>query len=189
METEQTDFQEIVERISDLKYVHMNDTTFSIEDSFINDLEWLLEIVNFTKSFVGFTYNLNESPIHKTENETYKIVEEYPFLIYKDEIKLRYKKIMYLMKNVYRNALKLPDLEKIYYTIEKEFNNYNHIHLKNPEYIFEHFVYNVCSYTHIQENYTSSMQCIKVFEYLYYMLINHIKELEFDADSIKPPSY
>ena len=219
MGTEQTEFQELVGRISDLKYVHVNDEVISIESSFINDLDWLLEIVHFTKSFVGFTRNLHESPIHITENETYAIVEEPPFLHYKEDIKLRYQKIMSLMKGVYRNALKLPNVEKIYYTLEKEFNVWsyglnNHmnqhdaicmerdtqghhtthldinvcdnVQLKNPETIFEHFVYNVNSYTHIQEKHSAAIQCIKVFEYLYYKLLNHIKELEFDADSMKP---
>ena len=185
METDQTELQEIVNKINELKHARVQDTVVPIEDSFLRDLDWLLEIVQFTKSFVSCTYNLNESPIQTIDTVSYSIAGEHPFLQYKDDIKLRYQNVVDLMKGVYKNALKLPDVEKINDTINYEFHNRDHTYLRNPEILFDNFVQNVNSYTHIQDNYALSTQCINTFQYLYYKLLNHITELEFDADSSK----
>jgi hypothetical protein len=115
---------------------------------------------------------------------SYSIEREPPFLQYKEDIKLRYRNVIDLMKSVYRNALKLPDVEKIYDTLNNDFHNSDHSYLRNPEALFDNFIQNVNSYTHIQMNYEAATQCINTFQYLYYKLLNHITELEFDADSM-----
>ena len=179
------EFQEIVVQINSLKYVGVNNALMSIE-GFLSDLEWLQKIVIFSKSFAEFTHDAVENPveIQNKSDDPYVLNNSPPFLVYKNAIKQRYAGIIHMMKGVYRNALKLPDVEKIYMIIDKEFNHFNHLYLKNPEFIFDHFVYHVYSYGHIHKNYPEIMEALKIFTFLYYKLINHIKELEFDACSI-----
>jgi hypothetical protein len=150
----------------------------------------LYNTVRFTKSFSDYLQycittkitGLIETPL-ETENTV--ILENTPFLKYKEGVKDRYRRIVRVLKQVYKNALSLPDTEKIQNTIANDFNIENEIYLKNPDFIIDHFIYHIYCHNHITENYDKVLNILKVYEYLYYKTINYINEIEFDIENMK----
>jgi hypothetical protein len=182
-ENKTPEIQSLVMKLNELNkvYIQYNNTTVLINDFVLNDLEWLRELVNFTKSFVDFTLKMNAMALHETDKHA--IIECPMVLKYKDSIKSRYQKLIYLLKGIYKNALKLPDAEKIHQTLVKDFNDYNPLYLTNPEFIFDYFVYHLHDCVQINKHYTDVLNGLKLFEYFYYKLLNYIKELEFDIET------
>jgi len=108
--------------------------------------------------------------------------ESHPFFKYREPIIKRYRKLLIILKGLYSNILKLPNSEKIIHTIDKEFK-LNHIFLKNPEFMFDDYIYHIYNYNKITTNYEISKQILKTFEYICYSLYNYRQELEFDIFS------
>lgn len=173
--------------IERFKYIKINETKYCITQ-LLEDLEWMVKTINFTKSFTdyllycsGLKHQVDlEIPI---ETDHLILYDKTPFFKYKEYIKEKYRHLVYILKQVYKNALVLPDAEKISLTISKDFNMENDICLKNPEFIIDDFIYNIYCHNHISENYEKVITILKVFEYLYYKTLNYVNELEFDGMS------
>jgi len=156
----------------------------------VEDLAWLSKHIDFTKSFSDFSLGSNElnhtidleTPI---ENDNFIISEKTPFLKYKDVVKDKYRILINVFKQVYKNALFLPDAERVIRTISNDFNIENNLYLKNPEFIIDHFIYHIYNNNHISDNYEKVVNILKVFEYLYYKTMNYVNELEFDLLSFQ----
>jgi hypothetical protein len=184
------DFQKLVSDIAKLKYIKINDSEYCITQ-LADDLEWLSKTVSFTKAFSDYLMYSNkpktmfiETPIDissQHNNDNLHILETTPFLKYKDVAKDKYRTLLYVLKQLYKNALTLPDAERVSMTIATDFNLETDLYLKTPEFIIDNFIYHIYSHNHISENCEKVLNIIKVFEYLYYKTINYINELEFDA--------
>jgi hypothetical protein len=166
------------------KYIKLNNTSYCITQLF-QDLEWMVKTVNFTKSFSDYLVYCTdlkraldiETPV---ETDNLILLEKPPFLKYKEYVKEKYRNIVYVLKQVHKNTLLLPDAEKVSLTISKDFNMENDLFFKNPEFIIDHFIYHIYSHNHISENYEKVITLLKAFEYLYYKTLNYVNELEFD---------
>jgi hypothetical protein len=184
------DFQKLVSDIAKLKYIKINDSEYCITQ-LVDDLEWLSKTVSFTKAFSDYLMYSNkpktmfiETPIDissQHNNDNFDSLKTTPFLKYKDVAKDKYRTMVYVLKQLYKNALTLPDAERVSMTIATDFNLETDLYLKNPEFIIDHFIYHIYSHNHISENCEKVLNIIKVFEYLYYKTMNYINELEFDA--------
>lgn len=191
------------------KYININETSYCITQLF-EDLEWLVKTVNFTKAFSDYlvyctnikrpvdleTVKYFRAPLgvegiqgnsieHSSlefpvETDYLMLLEKTPFLKYKEYVKEKYRHLIYVLKQVYKNALVLPHAEKVSMTISNDFNMENDLYLKNPEFIIDHFIYHIYCHNHISDNYEKVITLLKVFEYLYYKTLNYVNELEFD---------
>lgn len=159
------------------------------------DLEWLEKTICFTKSFSDYLVFSNGSncaipmqncPLDICENNQTNITENAPFMKYKVSIKEKYSMLIHVLKELYNTALEIPDAEKIRTTILNDFHIDNDIHLKHPEFIMDYFFYHIYNHVHITKHYEEILGILKVFEYIYYKVINYVNELEFDAEYIKP---
>jgi len=121
-----------------------------------------------------------ENPI---ETDSLILLEKTPFLKYKEYVKEKYRHLVYVLKQVYKNALVLPDAEKVSLTISNDFNMENDLFLKNPEFIIDHFIFHIYCHNHISDNYEKVITVLKVFEYLYHKTLNYVNELEFDISN------
>jgi hypothetical protein len=159
--------------------------THSINENPIE--EYMDQNINYT------TYPMNATPadstipnelITHTKNpisENVHIHNNYPFLKYKSHILNRYKTLISVLKGLYANSIQLPDIEKINKTITHDFA-VNILYLKNPEFIFDDYIYHVYNHNKINNSINTITQVIKTFEYLYYKLQNYVQELEFDIE-------
>lgn len=180
----------LVSNIDNIKYVKLNSVKYCITQ-LVEHLEWLAKTVSFSKSFSDYLVYVNKGnttssincPIDTSSNLDFDIAEKTPFLKYKEEVKCKYRNIVYVLKHLYKTALALPDSECVIHTITYYFNIENDIFLKHPDFIFDHFIYHTYSHNHISENYDKLLNIIKTFEYLYYKTINYVNELEFDVES------
>jgi len=130
-----------------------------------------------------------ECPIDSiVTNDNVDIVEKTPFLKYKEDVKSKYRNMVFVLQHLYKNALVLPDAERVIHTITQDFNMENDIYLKHPDFIMDHYIYHTYSHSHISENYEKVLNIIKVFEYLYYKTMNYVAELEFDLESVVSPT-
>jgi hypothetical protein len=120
-------------------------------------------------------------PIEDFDSYNIKIKQNSPFLVYKERCKVNYRRIITVMKNLYKTAMNIPDVDKVIYTIEHDFNTNTHIYLKNPEFIFDDYIYHVYSYNNIVNNYTAALNVLNVFEYLFYKTTNYFSEIEYDC--------
>jgi hypothetical protein len=192
MATNMDDLQKLEENIAAFKYIKINTNEYCITQ-LAEDLEWLSQTVRFSKSFSDYLVYSNkskntmffETPVHNEETDNLHILQTTPFLKYKDVVKDKYRILLYVLKQLYKNALKLPDAERISLTITTDFNLETDLYLKNPEFIIDHFIYHIYSHNHISENCEKVLNTIKVFEYLYHKTINYVNELEFDAEYLK----
>lgn len=197
------DIQKPVSVIATLKYIKINESEYCITQ-LVEDLEWLSKTISFTKAFSDYLIYSNkpktmflETPIDissQHNNDNLHILETTPFLKYKDCAKDRYRTLVYVLKRLYKNALTLPDAERVSITVTTYFNLKTDLYLKNPEFIIDHFIYHIYSHNHISENFENVLNILKVFEYLYYKTINYVNELEFDAlhndeRTHSPPSF
>jgi hypothetical protein len=190
------------------KYITLNNTSYCITQ-LVEDLEWLVKTINFTKAFSEYlVYCTNQgfsesrgrskSAIFGRDEVSYEnpietdhliLLEKTPFLKYKEGVKEKYRHLVYILKQLYKNALVLPDAEKVSLTISKDFNMESDIFLKNPEFIIDHFIYHIYSHNHIAENYEKVITILKIFEYLYDKTLNYVNELEFDILSVTTTDY
>jgi hypothetical protein len=130
-----------------------------------------------------------ECPIDSiAANDNLDIVENSPFLKYKESVKSKYRNLVFVLQHLYKNALTLPDAERVIHTITTDFHMENDIFLKHPNFIMDHYIYHTYSHIHISENYENVLNIIKVFEYLYYKTMNYVAELEFDVESATLPT-
>ena len=173
-------------------------------DGLLSDLKWLKKTIEFTKSFsdylqymktnpmgrdsISFPYKNEEHisdevdpiPIEDVDSYNIKIKQNTPFLIYKETCKVNYRRIITIMKQLYKTAMNIPDVDKVIHTIEHDFNTNTHIYFKNPEFIFDHYIYHVYSYNNIVNNYDMALNVLNVFEYLFYKTTNYFSEIEYD---------
>ena len=77
--------------------------------------------------------------------------------------------------------MNIPDVDTVIQTIEKDFQTSTHIYLKNPEFIFDHYIYHVYSYNHIVDSFSTSLTILNIFEYLFYKITNYGAELTYDS--------
>jgi hypothetical protein len=168
------------------KYINLNNTSYCITQ-LVEDLEWLVKTVNFTKAFSDYLVYCRVDLETPVETDSLIVFEKTPFLKYKEGVKEKYRHIVNVLKQVYKNALVLPDAEKVTLTISKDFNMESDIFLKNPEFIIDHFIYHIYCHNHISENYEKVITVLKIFEYLYHKTLNYVNELEFDILSVRTP--
>jgi hypothetical protein len=190
------DYNKTVSDIENIKHVQLTTEKYCIT-KLIEDLEWLAKTASFSKSFSDYLVYVNKSntnvflncPIDVTSNYDFDIIEKTPFLKYKEEVKCKYRNIVYVLKHLYKTALKLPDAERVIHTITTDFDIKNDIYLKHPDFIIDHFIYHTYCHNHISDNYEKVLNIIKVFEYLYYKTINYVAELEFESETNVQPCY
>lgn len=186
------DLQKLEADIATFKYIKVNTNEYCITQ-LAEDLEWLSRTVSFSKSFSDYLVYSNkpkntmffETPIHNEETDNLHILETTPFLKYKDVSKEKYRTLVYVLKQLYKNALTLPDAERVSLTITTDFNLETDLYLNNPEFIIDNFIYHIYSHNHISENCEKVLNILKVFEYLYHKTINYVNELEFDAEYLQ----
>ena len=187
--------QKLVLDIDNMKYVQLYSEKYCLTQ-LVEDLEWLAKTVSFSKSFSDYLLYANKSnniwglecPVESIiTNPNLDIVETSPFLKYKEDVKSKYRNLVYILKHLYKNALELPDSERVINTITSELHIENDIYLKHPDFIMDHYIYHTYSHTHISENYEKVLNILKAFEYLYYKTINYIAEMEFDAQAVEIP--
>ena len=180
----------IISDICKIKYIHLGSDVYCITQ-LVEDLEWLAKTVSFSKSFSDYLVYINKETkmtslnclVDVGSSSNFEIGEKTPFLKYKEDTKYKYRNIVNVLKQLYKNALELPDAERVMRTITIDFNIGNDIYLKHPDFIMDHFIYHTYNHNHISENYEKVLNVIKVFEYLYYKTINYIDESEFDVQT------
>jgi hypothetical protein len=171
--------------------VTINDKRYSINRSIISDIEWLLNTIKFSNAFSEYMLKISvntimtsdDCPLYRVETDTLKIIENPPFLKYKDVVKNRYNNIIYMFKEIHKNVIEIPDIDidKVNKTITESFKMENNVFLKNPEFILDNFIYHIDRYNDISNNYNIAINVVKAFEYLSYKIINHIEETVFDV--------
>ena len=130
--------------------------------------------------------SMQTCPLDISENNQTVTTENAPFMKYKESVKTKYSMLIHVLKELYNTALKIPDVEKVRTTILNDFHINSDIYLKHPEFIMDDFFYHIYNHVNITEKYEKVLDILKVFEYIYYKLINYVNELEFDAETIKP---
>jgi len=120
-------------------------------------------------------------PIEDVDSYNIKIKQTSPFLVYKEGCKVNYRRILTVLKQLYKTAMNIPDVDKVIHTIEHDFNTNTHIYLKNPEFIFDDYIYHVYSYNNIINSYAAALNVLNVFEYLFYKTTNYFSEIEYDC--------
>lgn len=168
----------------------------------VNDLEWLKKTIELTKSFseyleyiksntlvvdshpykntIPISNEASHIPIEEFDSYEIKVKQTAPFLVYKEPCKSNYRRILSIMKNLYKTTMSIPDADTVIQTIENEFKMESHVYLKNPEFVFDDYIYHIYSYNNIVNNYEIALNILKVFEYFFYKTTNYFTEIEYD---------
>ena len=117
--------------LDNIKYVNLYSDKYCITQ-LLEDLEWLYKTVSFSKSFSDYLVYINKSKNMRSINcpidaitiddADLDITEKTPHFKYKESVKCKYRNIVYALKHLYKNALTLPDAERVIHTIRFDFN-------------------------------------------------------------------
>jgi hypothetical protein len=168
----------------------------------VNDFEWLKKTIELTKSFseyleymksnplvvdshpynntIPISYEAEHIPIEEVDSYEIKVKQMAPFLVYKETYKSNYRRILAIMKTLYKTTMNIPVADTVIQTIEHVFKMESHVYLKNPEFVFDDYIYHVYSYNNIVNNYELALNILKVFEYFFYKTTNYYTEIEYD---------
>lgn len=140
--------------LDSLKYCSIQNKKYEISRETIRSIEWLQSTIEFSKTYAEYFKN-NNGQIH---------------MRYEPNTCSKYAHLIKVFKKLYEKVMILRD------SIECDYPPY----LENPEFIFDNFVYHISTPCAILENYEAAIYMVGRFEYMCYILINRIDELEFD---------
>lgn len=140
--------------LDSLKYAHVHNTKYEISRETIQLIEWLQSTIEFSKTYAEYFKRHGGQAHMRYEPDAHK----------------KYAYIIAVFKELYAKVKLVRD------SIECDYPPY----LENPQFVFDNFVYHISTPYAIIENYDAAMYMCGRFEYMCYILINRIDELEFD---------
>lgn len=136
------------------KYYTYENRRCEISRAVLAEFEWLKHTLQFSK--MVSEYDKNQGPVQIT---------------FADERVAKYEQLVVLCKNLYEKVLTLRD------GIDCEYPEY----LKHPRKIFDRYIYYSASNAEIVGSYDCAIYMWGRFEFMCYILINRIDELEFNV--------
>jgi hypothetical protein len=143
-----------VQMLHKIKYYMYSNRQCEISRAVLAEFEWFKETVRFSKMAAEYTCG-NPGQIQ---------------ISFSDEHLAKYERFLVLCKKLYEKVLLLRD------EIECDYPEY----LKYPRRIFDRYIYYSSSNDEVIHSYDTAMYMWGRFEYMCYILINKIDELEFD---------
>lgn len=153
-------------KYNELKYFTANNETYELNTNLLLDIQWIKQLITDTCSNSILNQdNLKGHSQQRYNNENYT----------------RYENLKIHLKQLY-------EVNRKYYSEDEPSKNV--VFLKNPEYIFDKFVYHYLntdeqdySNTMLDDYNRISLEICDEFENLYYRIMNRIQEYEFDIST------
>ena len=141
---------QILEKI---KYYSYSNHIYEISRATIHELTWLKESIQFSKNVADYVDRQGSVQ-----------------LTFSNELLMKYEKIIFVCNRLREKVLTLREY------IDCDYPEY----LANPRKIFDKYFYDSSSNTDLIHHYDSAIYMRGRFEFMCYLLINKIDELEFD---------